>query len=451
VQNGLLFPRVMVAHNPWRTRQELPAARKIPDVPMSQMLCDHIPNGAWQGQRCFIVAGGPSLKGFDFSRLRGELVIGINRAFERIDPAFNFSMDTRFLRWLQKGELGPDVQARFRSMRGTKVWMHERSSAAQFPKDVLLITTTGEHEFSACLRTGFGLSNNSGFGALNLAVALGASPIYLLGFDMGGRDHTGEQDWWHSGYPRRQSNHVYSKFRDRFMQHAGAIHESGCRVINLNRESGLRCFEFGDVETIEPPPERPLVIAYYTKGTGYEAESRKMVASAHRMGLECEVDGIETRGGWQSNTYYKAEFIRQKMQKHPDRPLLWLDVDVEVKRYPSLFDNQDADFCVNVVDWSRYKAKGNQKELNTSVLYIRPSERTFALMDAWIARNNAEIDSGRWEQRNLQDVLEKWTRPLSVRYLPDAYCQIFDLMASNGDPVIELHQASRALRSEVGA
>ena len=30
-------------------------------------------DGAWAGRRCFIVGGGPSLKGFDFRRLKGEL------------------------------------------------------------------------------------------------------------------------------------------------------------------------------------------------------------------------------------------------------------------------------------------------------------------------------------------------------------------------------------------
>lgn len=445
---GVRFPRVLVAKCQPKTFNE----PKPPTALHGRRLCDTLPDMAWRNQRCFIIGGGPSLRNFDFRQLKGELTIGTNRAFERIDPCLNFSMDTRFLRWLQNGELGKDAQQKFGSMRGTKVWMLEQSPAAPFPDDVYFVEPTHCPEFSDSMEKGFGLSNNSGFGALNLAIALGASPIYLLGFDLGGgSQHADTQEWWHNGYPKRQKNDVYMKFRQRFERHAETMHKTGCRIINLCPHSALKCFEFGRFEEIDRKPERPLVISYYTKNTGYEDESRIMIASAHRMGLECDVEGIDTMGGWQKNTYFKAEFMRQKMRQYPNRPLLWLDVDVVVKQYPAIFDNMAEDFAVNIVDWAKYRAKGTQKELNTSVVFIRPNDRTHRLMDAWIAQNTGQINSGRWEQRNLQDVLSGWRHPLKVRYLPDSYCQIYDLMAANGAPVIELHQASRKLKKEVGA
>ena len=47
---------------------------------------------AWKGRRVFIVGGGPSLKAFDWKCLRGELTIGINRAFEKFTPTMMFCM-----------------------------------------------------------------------------------------------------------------------------------------------------------------------------------------------------------------------------------------------------------------------------------------------------------------------------------------------------------------------
>jgi hypothetical protein len=50
-----------------------------PYNPLHEVLDD----GAWEGEPCFIIGGGPSLKGFDFNRLRGQgRVIAINRALE---------------------------------------------------------------------------------------------------------------------------------------------------------------------------------------------------------------------------------------------------------------------------------------------------------------------------------------------------------------------------------
>ena len=42
--------------------------------------------GQWTGHPCFIIGGGPSLKGFDFNLLEGRKTIGINRAFEFFNP-----------------------------------------------------------------------------------------------------------------------------------------------------------------------------------------------------------------------------------------------------------------------------------------------------------------------------------------------------------------------------
>ena len=59
-----------------------------------------LPDGSWSGRRCFIVGGGPSLKGFDFERLRGERVIAINKAFYDVPFAdIVFAMDSPFLIW----------------------------------------------------------------------------------------------------------------------------------------------------------------------------------------------------------------------------------------------------------------------------------------------------------------------------------------------------------------
>lgn len=411
-----------------------------------------MPDGAWSGQPCFVIGGGPSLKGFDFRSLAGRLVIAVNRASEQIDPCLHVSIDTRYLKWVRGGELGQDVRAAFENMRATKVWMLEAKPATALSDDIHWVMPRGATEFSASLRDGFchgGDGANSGFYALNLAVALGANPIYLLGFDMGDGPRGDREAWWHDGYPLVRQEDVYQRFRALFERHADEMRRRS-RIVNLNPNSGLRCFEFGKLSDIPPSPTRPLVVSYYTAGTGYEDEAKKMLASAHRFGLETDVRPISTQGGWQANTYYKARFLRLMLELHPNQPLLWLDADVEMRRYPALFDDLDVDLAVNIVDWSRYPGRRNDRELNTSVIYLRNTEPTRKLLDAWIARNAREIHTGIWEQKNLQAELRSPPAGLRVLELPDRYCQIFDLMAAAGDPVIELFQASRRLKREVG-
>ena len=65
----------------WRRNwAELKWGRGIDFVPTDRRLFPNtLEDDTWKGRRCFIIGGGPSLRGFDFSSLKGELVIGVNR------------------------------------------------------------------------------------------------------------------------------------------------------------------------------------------------------------------------------------------------------------------------------------------------------------------------------------------------------------------------------------
>lgn len=414
---------------------------------MRSQLTDNI----WAGRRCFVIGGGPSLSGFDWSQLDGELTIGTNRVFEFYMPSIISTVDRRYLVWIMEGKYGEEAKRKILGTSTPIVLTKPKNSQEPPFDDIMELDALGFDGLPGALKDGLYTGRNSGYAAINLAVALGCKEIYLLGFDMHGED--GKQAHFHDGHPITKADDVYAdKFLPHFDKLAPLLKERGIRVVNCAPDSALVCFEHMDFADIKPL-RRPLVVSYYTKGTGYEAEAQKMQASAHLFGFECDLRGIETRGGWKANTYYKAEFLRAMLDEHPDRNLLWLDADVEVKQYPALLDVVVADIAVCIMDWSKYEAhSSNDPELNTSVIFLRNNERVRCIMDAWIAENAKQYDVMKWEQRNLQNVLYDWKGPdTPILNLPDTYCQIFDFMASAGDPVIELHQASRYLKQEVGA
>ena len=398
----------------------------FPYIPVEDRLFSNIlEDGEWQGQRCFIIGGAPSLKDFDFSKLKGELVIGINRAYEKIDCTIMFSMDSRYFQWITRGELKGKAREKFINFKGYKIWLN--ASRYQFPKDVYQLGWVGGHGFSWSLKDGLGGGSNSGFGALNLAVCLGANPIYLLGYDMKGKH-------WHDDYPIKQPVEVYDKFIERFSKVAPEIKQHGIRVINLNPDSALKCFEFGQLEDIKPIT-RPIVISYYTKNTGYEKEIAGLINGLRRFNLEYDIEAIDNLGGWQKNTHYKARFIKAMLKKHR-RPILFLDSDAIIHRYPFLFNDLDADMACHFKQGS---------ELLTGTIYFANSKKAMKLIDLWIGINNRRPRI--WEQRNIQDVIGEWDG--KIEKLPPAYCKIFDTMNVE-KPVIEHYQASRMHRYEVG-
>jgi hypothetical protein len=211
----------------------------------SQAFIERFPDGAWRGQRCFIVGGGPSLKGFDFERLRDERVIAVNKAF--YDAPFAdivFGMDRSFIDNIMAGKLnkdGKDYRQAFEVFVGIKLWLDV--SNYSYPPGIYSIPSAGEIGWTKSLGEGLYHGQNSGYGALNLAMVLGADPIYLLGYDCS-RGPAGEKNY-HDGYPSGGNPDALNIFRRAF--EAGAALLNGRpRIVNLNPQSALRCFGFGD-------------------------------------------------------------------------------------------------------------------------------------------------------------------------------------------------------------
>lgn len=190
-----------------------------------------------------------------------------------------------------------------------------------------------------------------------------------------------------------------------------------------------------------------IVVSFYTRGTSYKDDAMKLGASLQKHGLEFRMEAIESLGSWQANTYYKARFIRKMMDACSGKDLVWLDVDIILHSYPELFETIDADLGVHFIDWKKY-GRADIHELNTSVMFVKNNDKMRKIIDDWISENNSMINTGIWEQQNLQSVLAN-QNSIKIVNLPATYCKIFDLMSQVEEPVIELMQASRYYRAEV--
>jgi len=230
----------------------IPGKEKFP-FPAEQLsnrfLYEVLPDRSWKGKPCIVVGGGPSLQDFDWELLRGWRVIGVNRVYERFDPTIIFSMDTRFLRWIIEHKYGAEAKEKFAKSKAYKVWLCTYN--CKLPSDVLIVRvwenySRGFRAFPDTMRKGIGHGNNSGYGALNLAVCLGANPIYLLGFDMkyehGDPEGGSRVTHWHEGHPQPHRPDTVLKFIQYFSLVAVRAKELGIEIINLCPDSALPYF-----------------------------------------------------------------------------------------------------------------------------------------------------------------------------------------------------------------
>lgn len=216
-------------------------------------LFSKLKGGEWRGQRCFVIGGGPSLRGFDFDRLKGKgRIIVCNKDFLNVPFAdMMIAMDQDLYRWIHSGALTKkpankrEIQIKFRNFSGVKVWIeigNHRLDGVHYVHAFRLPKVT--KRFTEGIYSG----NNTGTGALMAACTLGCNPIYLLGID---GKHEGKRSHHHGGYPSRpQMAKTAASFVPTFGRVAKPIRKAGIRVINLNPQSAVRCFKFSTLDEV---------------------------------------------------------------------------------------------------------------------------------------------------------------------------------------------------------
>lgn len=184
-----------------------------------------------------------------------------------------------------------------------------------------------------------------------------------------------------------------------------------------------------------------IVSAFYTKDTPYEGEARKLKKTCKKFNIPYDIVGIPQQQNWEANCAQKPRIIKEALLRHEDKNIVYLDADARIMRDPVLFDVFAGDVGVHYLFG---------KELLSGTIFLKNTNSVFNLVTLWeLVQQEAE---GTWDQIVLQDVLREFGSRLGIRLktLPANYCQIEDIMAHAGRPVIKHTQASRRLKHVVG-
>ncbi len=190
------------------------------------------PEKDFDGQDVYIIGGGPSLKGFNWRKLIGKNTIGCNSAFRKGSGICNicFFSDIKFIDAFHDElcEYAGRVVTHHPKLRETKIdWLHvvERTKRGL---GIDKVTYGG----------------NSGCGAINLALMMGAKRVLLLGFDCKpGKDN---EPNWHKWQLDAMAPDLHAKFLKGFKQLAEALPLvfPDREIINLNPDSAIPFFPF---------------------------------------------------------------------------------------------------------------------------------------------------------------------------------------------------------------
>ena len=226
----------------------------------------------WQGGRCFIFGGGPSVaQGFGIPKeiindvftgdetpeaysdymgfLHDKHVIGVNMAYTVGD-------------WVDIVIFG-DIN--FRESNKEKLLAHPALKVSVTPdKDPFF------HHLRRSGKRSIGLTTNTeevcwnlstGAAAINLAIHLGVKEIFLLGFDMT-TDGNGNQHW-HKYYPQRDPKALERVFAPQirpFLRIAEEVARLGVNIINCSPDSGIPYFRKMSIPDMITYYNRPKVL-----------------------------------------------------------------------------------------------------------------------------------------------------------------------------------------------
>ena len=220
---------------------------------MNKKITEVLHERSWLGRRCFILAGGESLKGFDFTPLKNELTIGLNKAFQFYqNTTINYSMDSDFYAAVHDGRYdevsGEKLVDKWESYTGIRVFLTPMD-IRKFKDDVYLVRRNIDFRLNETLNQGIYGGRNSGFGSVMLARSLGCRNIYLLGYDMKAK----ETSHWHGGYPNRDLDDFNKKltgYKQEFQEALPYWHQDGVTITNLTPGSELKCFNNDTLENV---------------------------------------------------------------------------------------------------------------------------------------------------------------------------------------------------------
>jgi hypothetical protein len=197
---------------------------------------------SWKGETCCILAGGPSLRGFDASVLVGRRVIAINDSWRLCPWAdVHYYCDAGW--WngqivLNRRSL--DGSVCFLDMMQVGFWVKGSLPNEADHPHARTVRFTGQQGLET-VATGLRHGSNSGYAAINLAYLFGAQRILLLGFDM--RTEARRSHWHDEERPADFENQVIKRsFLPHFPTLVDPLAAAGVEVINCTAGSALKCW-----------------------------------------------------------------------------------------------------------------------------------------------------------------------------------------------------------------
>lgn len=178
-----------------------------------------------------------------------------------------------------------------------------------------------------------------------------------------------------------------------------------------------------------------IVVAFYTKGSAYETEVKKLEVTARQFHLAFDSEAIEDKGNWRLNLSYRPTFILKMLDKHKQGVLV-LDADARIRQRPDLLINAVCDIAFFY--WPKFRIASG------GTLYFGNTGMARKILREWQRREKEQWRTTVNDQFTLKGIVlgdTEWALNSSRLFLPISYLRMNLLKENRGifdvEPVIE--------------
>lgn len=174
----------------------------------------------------------------------------------------------------------------------------------------------------------------------------------------------------------------------------------------------------------------PIFVSYYWGN--YESKAQTLRNKLDYFKIDHDIQYINFNvKDYQSNINYKPTFIKKMIKKHK-RPVVYLDVDLTIKKYPKLLDTDY--FDIQCINWNNYKEVMGYIDpyiLETAggLFYFNNSKQALKLVSQWESwlqgKYKGKSDDRVFSMMFYDTMAIKWCRcnwlPMTYLYIPEHY------------------------------
>lgn len=136
----------------------------------------------------------------------------------------------------------------------------------------------------------------------------------------------------------------------------------------------------------------PFIISFFTNDWEYPDHAVRLRRECQDLGIESHIVEIESTGSYRGNCSKKPQFILDSLQRF-QRPLLWLDVDASILKYPRELISDE----ILRYDIAAIRKKPNLDHWYVGSMWFNYTPVTVEFMKQWCQRVGTFVDDGAFQ------------------------------------------------------